>query len=172
VESSSHRLPVGFRIIGIFKLATAVLSLALGFGLLRLFRADVREGLEPLVRGLRLDPENRFIHRLILGLARIDRKRLELIEAGTFVYAILHLVEGIGILRGKRWGGWLIIAATSSLVPLECYELARRPKLTRLLILIFNMAIVAYLIRSRDQLSGGSWRSRAARRSADNPAES
>src|SRR5512144_2194190 len=76
VQSSPGRLPVGFRIIGIFKLATAVLSLALGFGLLRLFRADVREGLEPLVRGLRLDPENRFVHRLILGLANIDRRRL------------------------------------------------------------------------------------------------
>jgi uncharacterized membrane protein (DUF2068 family) len=152
--------------------ALAVRTLALGLGLLRLFHADVRERLEPIARGLRLDPENRVIHRLIVGLANIDRKRLEIIEAGTFVYAILHLVEGIGILRGKRWGGWLIILATSSLVPLECYELAQRFKLTRLLVLIFNLALVIYLIQRRDQLSGGSRKNRAARRSADNPAES
>ena len=172
MESSPRRLPLGFRIIGFYKLATAVLSLALGLGLLQLLHADVRENLEPLARGLRLDPENRVIHRLILGLANIDRRRLELIEAGTFVYGILHLVEGIGILRGKRWGGWLIIAATSSLVPLECYELARRFKPTRLLILIVNVVLVIYLIQHRDQLSGGSGKNRAARRSADNPAES
>jgi uncharacterized membrane protein (DUF2068 family) len=172
VESLPPHVPLGFRIIGFYKLATAVLSLALGLGLLQLLHADVREMLEPIVRGLRLDPENRVIHRLILGLANIDRRRLELIEAGTFVYGILHLVEGIGILRGKRWGGWLIIAATSSLVPLECYELARRFKTTRLLVLILNLVLVAYLIRSRDQLSVGPRKNRAARRSAGNPAES
>ena len=60
-EPIPRRLPIGFLLIGAYKLITAVLSLALGFGLFRLFQADVRATLEPVVRGLRLDPENALI---------------------------------------------------------------------------------------------------------------
>ena len=113
MNSLPGRIPIGFKLIGVYKLVTAVLSLALGFGLFRLFQADVRIGLEPIVRGLRLDPENLFIHSLISRLAGLDRTKRLWIETGTLAYAILHGIEGIGILRGKRWGGALIILALS-----------------------------------------------------------
>jgi uncharacterized membrane protein (DUF2068 family) len=147
-------VPIGFRIIGVYKLVTAVLSLALGFGLFRLFRSDVRASLEVLVRLVRLDPENVFIHAVISRLAGIDRRQLLWIEAGTFYYAILHTIEGIGILRGKRWGGILIILATASLIPLECYEIWRRRSPVRIAALILNLGIVIYLIANRRLLSG------------------
>jgi uncharacterized membrane protein (DUF2068 family) len=154
-DNTSHppnRVPIGFRLIGIYKLVTAALALALGFGLFRLFHADVRESLEPIIRNLRLDPENRLVHWLISRLAGIDRKQLHLLEVGTIVYAALHVVEGIGILRGKRWGGVLIILATFSLIPVECYELVQRHSLPRILALAVNAGIVAYLIANRDRL--------------------
>jgi uncharacterized membrane protein (DUF2068 family) len=144
---------IGFQIIGFYKLITAVLSLALAFGLFRLFRADVRTNLELLIRFVRLDPENTLIHALISRLAGIDHRRLILIEAGTIGYAVLHTIEGIGILRGKRWGGLLIILATSSLIPLECYEIVRRRSFMRITALVLNLGIVVYLIVNRRKLS-------------------
>jgi uncharacterized membrane protein (DUF2068 family) len=144
---------IGFQIIGVYKLVTAGLSLALAFGLFRLFRADVRASPELLIRFVRLDPENALIHALISRLAGIDHRRLILIEAGTIGYAILHTNEGIGILRGKQWGGLLIILATSSLIPLECYEIVRRRSLVRITALILNLGIVIYLIVNRRKLS-------------------
>ena len=146
--------PLGFRIIAAYKLVTAVLSLALGFGLLRLFRADASASLELAIRSLRLDPENSLIHAAIGRLARVDRKQLELIEVGTFLYAILHAIEGIAILRGKRRGAMLIILATTSLIPFECYEIWRRSSLLRVAALLFNLGIVAYLIENRRSLGG------------------
>jgi uncharacterized membrane protein (DUF2068 family) len=145
--------PIGFRVIGVYKLTTAALSLALALGLFRLFRADVRTNLELFIRFVRLDPDNELIHTLIQQLSSLDHKRLLLIEAGTVSYAILHTIEGIGILRGKRWGGFLIIVATSSLIPLECYEILRRRSLARIAALILNVGIVIYLIVNRRKLT-------------------
>ena len=88
-----------------------------------------------------------------MRLAGIDRKQLTWIEAGTIGYAILHTIEGIGILRGKRWGGLLIILATSSLIPVECYEILRRPSLVRITALLLNLGIVVYLIVNRRKLT-------------------
>jgi uncharacterized membrane protein (DUF2068 family) len=148
-------VPAGFKLIGAYKLVSAALALILAFGLMRLFHGDVAVGLEALIRGLRLDPENRLIHAVVERLARIDHLRLELIEAGTFAYAILHVVEGIAILKGRRWGAILIILATSSLIPLECYEVLQRRSLVRIAALVVNAAIVVYLIRNRGRLNRG-----------------
>lgn len=148
-------VPLGFRVIGTYKLVSAALAVALGFGLVRLFHGDVAASLEALIRGLGMDPENRHVHRLLGFVMRVDRRRLEWIEAGTFAYAALHLVEGVGILRGRRWGGALIILATSSLIPLEVFEIARQPRPLRVVALMANAAIVAYLVKNRGRLHRG-----------------
>jgi uncharacterized membrane protein (DUF2068 family) len=154
VSPSPRRIPIGFTLIGVYKLVTAALSLALTFGLFRLFQADVRTTLELIVRSLRLDPENAFVHSLIVRLAGLNPAQRLWIEAGTLMYAMLHVVEGIGILRGKRWGGALIILATSSLIPIECYEIVRRRSFVRIIALALNVAIVVYLIVQRGNLRG------------------
>ena len=69
VTRTPAHAPLGFRIIAAYKLVTAVLSLALGFGLFRLFRADASASLELAIRSLRLDPENALIHAAIGRLA-------------------------------------------------------------------------------------------------------
>ncbi len=144
---------IGFRIIGVYKLVTAGLSLALAFGMFRFFKADVHASLELLLHFLRLDPDNALIHAVVERLAGLDRGRLLWIETGTIGYAILHIIEGIGILRGKRWGGLLIILATGSLIPLECYEILRRQSLVRIVALALNLGIVIYLIVNRRKLT-------------------
>jgi uncharacterized membrane protein (DUF2068 family) len=153
--------PIGFQIIGVYKLVTAGLSLALAFELSRLFKGDVRASLEVLIRFMRLDPDNALIHAVILRLAGIDRKQLPWLEAGAIGYAILHTIEGLGILRGKRWGGLLIILATSSLIPVECYEILRRRSLVRITALLLNLGIVVYLIVNRRKLTPERLPSRA-----------
>jgi uncharacterized membrane protein (DUF2068 family) len=137
----------------VYKLVTAVISLALGIELSRLLRSDVKPTLDLLIRFLRLDPENVLIHSVIERLVRIDHKQLRLLQAGTFCYAALHTIEGIGILRGKRWGGVLIILATASLIPVELYEIWRHTRPLRIAALALNLAIVIYLIVHRRDLS-------------------
>jgi uncharacterized membrane protein (DUF2068 family) len=68
------------------------------------------------------------------------------IELGSFAYAGVFLVEGVGLLLRRRWAEYLTVIATASLLPLELYELVERVRATRALIVAANLAIVLYLI--------------------------
>jgi len=144
---------LGIRIIGVLKLVTASLGVAVGFGMFRLFKSDVSQTLEHIIRHIHLDPENLLVHRLISWISGLQPRQLHLIEAGTFFYASLHTIEGIGLLRGMRWGAWLTIIATSSLIPLECYEIYERPRPLRIAVLVVNLGIAIYLIVNRNKLT-------------------
>lgn len=145
--------PLGVRIIGVLKLVTAALGMAVGFGLFRLFKSDAATSLEQIIRHLHLDPENKLIHGAVSRISGLQPRQLYLIEAGTFFYASLHTVEGIGLLTGKRWGAFLTILATCSLIPLECYEIYQRPRPLRIAVLVINVGIAIYLIVNRDKLT-------------------
>jgi uncharacterized membrane protein (DUF2068 family) len=64
--------------------------------------------------------------------------------------------EGIALYLGKPWARWFTIVATSSLIPVEIYEIIRRPQLIRVAALIVNVGVVAYLWRRHDLAGRGS----------------
>jgi uncharacterized membrane protein (DUF2068 family) len=137
---------LGFRVIGAMKLASGALGAAAGFGIFRLLHHDLGETLQHTITRMHLDPENRLVHTVVEKVARVNPAQLKLLEVGTFFYALLHLVEGTGLLLRQRWAGYLTVIATSSLLPLELYELARKVNTLRLSVLAVNLLIVAYLI--------------------------
>ncbi|QEH36942.1 hypothetical protein OJF2_55270 [Aquisphaera giovannonii] len=155
---TSGRIPVGFIVIGIYKVATAVLALSLAIGLMRLYQGDARASLERLVRGVGLDPEDSIVHPLLLRLAELERRQLYGVLAGMAGYAALRVVEGVAILRGRRWGEFLIVVSSVSLLPLEVWEIARHGGPIRVGALALNLAIVAYLV-GRLGREGGVFRS-------------
>jgi uncharacterized membrane protein (DUF2068 family) len=61
--------------------------------------------------------------------------------------AILSTIEGMSLQRGYRWGHWLVVAATSALLPIEAVELVRKGGWFRAVVLVVNAAVVAYLVR-------------------------
>jgi uncharacterized membrane protein (DUF2068 family) len=157
---------LGFRIIGALKLTSGLLMLAAWLGMFRLFRSDVSAELEWAARHLRLDPDNRLFHAAIAWLSRLDRKRLHAIEAGTFFYALLHVVEGVGLIFERQWAGYLTVIATSSLVPFEVYEIIRKVNPLKIVVLVVNIGFVIYLVVKLRQ----EHRAHTARREQDGPA--
>jgi uncharacterized membrane protein (DUF2068 family) len=137
---------VGFKIIGIFKLVSGALALVAGFGFVHWVDHGSPERLERALAHLGLDPHNYVIHELISRVTGIDRAHLRAVQAGTFFYALLHIVEAIGLIRGRDWAGYLVIVATGSLIPFELYELAKKITPLRATFLVVNLAIVVYLI--------------------------
>ena len=135
----------GLRYIAAFKLVKGLALLALGIGALKLLHKDVAEVLLRWLDHLRVDPDNRFIHRLLEKLSLLDDRKLKELSVGTFFYSALLLTEGIGLWLGQRWAEYLTIIATSSLIPLELYALAERASFPRAAFLIINIAVVAYL---------------------------
>ena len=51
-------------------------------------------------------------------------------------------------MHGHWWGPWLVVVATASLLPFEVVSFVRHPHVGRALILVVNLAIVAYLTRT------------------------
>ena len=61
-------------------------------------------------------------------------------------YALLEGVEAVGLWMRKRWAEYLTFIATTVLLIPEGYELSRSVSALKLLTLVINLAIVAYLL--------------------------
>jgi uncharacterized membrane protein (DUF2068 family) len=135
----------GLYLIGVYKLFESMLFLAAGFGALHLLHKDMETVVTHWAHVLRADPENRYIHALMAKAFAISPKQLKELSAGTFFYAALRFLEGLGLVLRKRWGEYLTIVATALFIPLELWEMAQRFTTLKLGALILNIAIVAYL---------------------------
>jgi uncharacterized membrane protein (DUF2068 family) len=135
-------------VIAIFKLVKGLLLIAAGIGALKLLHKDVGEVVERWIDVVRVDPDNRYVHGLLVKVLSVNDRTLKEISAGTFAYAALFLTEGIGLLLRKRWAQYFTIIVTTSFLPLEMYELARHVTVAKLGVILVNIAIVAYLIVS------------------------
>ena len=144
--STSRQSSTTLLAIAIFKLFKGVLLLLVGIGALRLLHRDVGEVVSHWVDVLGVDPDNRFIHRLLSRALVVSPKQLKEASAGTFIYAGLLLTEGTGLWLRKRWAEYFTIITTAGLVPLELYEIHRRLTATKIVVLLINVAIVIYLI--------------------------
>ena len=137
---------MGFRVIGFLKLASGLIALVLGLVFVRFVSRHPGQSIEHWITHHRLDPHNNLINHIISTLTGIDRSRLRAIQAGTFFYAILHLIEAVGLILERDWAGYLVVLATSSLIPFEIYEIVQKHSWFRITVLLVNLAIVVYLV--------------------------
>jgi len=120
--------------------------IALGAGAFKFLHKDVGGRVEHWARALRLDPANRFVDAALAKASHLRPQQIKELGLGSFLYAALFLVEGTGLWLEKRWGEWVTVIITSSLVPVELYEIYRHPSAVKVAVLVINLAIVGYLI--------------------------
>jgi uncharacterized membrane protein (DUF2068 family) len=153
-------------LIATFKLLKGVLLLIIGIGAIRLLHRDVAATVTHWVDFLRVDPDNRLIHALLARVLRVSPAELKTLSAGTFIYAALLLTEGTGLLLRKRWAEYFTIITTAGLIPLEVYEIANHVTAGKIVVLLINALIVAYLVmRVRRTRSAGSFHQRVENQS-------
>jgi uncharacterized membrane protein (DUF2068 family) len=153
-KKSQQSSPAGLILIGLFKLIKAALLIAVGIGAVSLLHKDIAQTVTHWVDVLRVDPDNRFIHRILVKVFAVTPKQLKALSAGTFFYAALLLTEGIGLLLRKHWAEYFTVITTAALVPLEIFELVERFTAAKVAVLVINIAIVWYLVarlRSRSR---------------------
>jgi uncharacterized membrane protein (DUF2068 family) len=132
-------------LIGLFKLVKGISLLIVGVGLLRLLNKDVATVVTHWVEVLRVDPENRFIHRGLVRIFNVTPKQLRELSAGTFLYAAIFLTEGTGLLARKHWAEYMTLISTALFIPLEAYEIYRHFTMVKLAVTVVNVLIVWYL---------------------------
>src|SRR5258708_39400183 len=134
------------RLIAVFKFLKAALLIALGIGLFKLIHKDIGDGLEHWFEALRLDPGRHFLNLALEKPAHVSPAQVRKLGLGSFLYAGLFLTEGTGLWLRRRWAERLTVIITSSLVPVELYEIYRHASYMKLAVLAVNVAIVIYLI--------------------------
>lgn len=134
-------------LIAAFKLAQALLFVAIGVGALRLVGQDVGDLLSQLADHLRFNPESKFVNFILDKAALVDDRMLRRIGTVVFIYAGLDLVEGIGLYLEKAWAEYLTLAITGSFLPWELFEVFRRLTVMRVGLLAINAAVFAYLVK-------------------------
>ena len=120
--------------------------IALGVGAFRLLHKDLGATAEHWAEALKLDPGNRFVDAALAKAARLRPEQIKKLGLASFLYAALFLAEGTGLWLEKRWGEWLTVVITGSLVPVEIYELSRHGSAMKVAVLVMNLGIVGYLI--------------------------
>ena len=133
-------------LIGILKLLKALLLIGVGIGALKFLHKDLAGTVMHWAEVLRVDPENRLVHGLLVKVFRVTPKQLKELSVGTFFYAGLFATEGVGLLLRKRWAEYFTIVTTSLFIPLEIFELARHFTVTKLVVTVVNVLIVWYLV--------------------------
>jgi uncharacterized membrane protein (DUF2068 family) len=100
-----------------------------------------------IAKTIELNPQRGVGRAIVSRLAELDHRKIVWFAAGALGYGVLELVEGVGLFLRKRWAEWLTVVATSLLVPLEIYELVKKPSPLKAAGLAVNVLVVLYLVR-------------------------
>ena len=136
------------RVIALERFVRGVVLIVAGAYLLTHLGSDLGRIADRLGRALELDTHRPFLRHLIEKLHRLRVSTVVITGIAALGYGLLEGVEGVGLWLDKLWAEYLTVIATSLLVPVELYELARKPTLLKAAGIAVNVAIVLYLARA------------------------
>jgi len=143
------RRPPALAVIAVFRFLKAVVLAAAALGALRLIDHDAASRAHEWLAALPFVARHPLVERAASKVTGASPARLEIAASVGFAYAVLFAVEGVGLWLQRVWAEYLTIVATTSFIPFEIYELARRFTPIRLGALVTNVVIVAYLVTRR-----------------------
>jgi uncharacterized membrane protein (DUF2068 family) len=133
-----------------FKAFKTLTLAALGVLLLVVRHSDPTHVLMRVALSVHLPLTSRAFEEALRFAASLTVTKETALAITAFGYAALMGTEGVGLYLRKPWSRWFTVGATSSLIPIEIFEIVRAPHAVRILVLIANAAIVVYLVRRRE----------------------
>lgn len=124
--------------------------------------------LRPLARQVGWDLDHSHVVESIRHVFTLRSSTLTWFALGLFAYALIELIEAVGLWLLQRWGEYFAVVATSFGLPLEMYELTERVTAVRVGALVINLGLVVYLLLSKRLfgIRGGKKAYEARRRGA------
>ena len=142
----SHADQQGLLLVGIFKLCKAIFFLGVGAGAIHLMHRNLGELVMRIIDALPIDPEGRVVSMVMDKADLIDAHDLRRIGAGAFIYSVLCIIEGTGLLLRKGWAEYFTVILTVLGLPLEAFELMHRVTWLKVGALVTNLLILSYLL--------------------------
>jgi uncharacterized membrane protein (DUF2068 family) len=134
------------------KLLKALFFVSLALVAYTLSDNDLPYEFHRMLHFLRVNPESKFFADLATRLGHLTEVKVLQVAAGTLLYSMFSIVEGVGLMFRVSWAGWLAIGESSFFIPIEVYELIHRFSKLVLVILVLNVVIVWYLLKNRERL--------------------
>jgi uncharacterized membrane protein (DUF2068 family) len=135
------------RLIAIYKLIKALISVGLGIGLLRMVHQNVSTFIKTyVIDPFHFDPESRFWAGALEEASKITPHSLRLFSYAAFLYAAIFLTEGFGLYFRKHWAEYMVLISTGSLLPIEFYEIYLKLEWWKVGVVVGNVAILLYLM--------------------------
>ncbi len=136
----------GLLLVGLFKLSKAIFFTAVGAGALDLMNKNISDVVMRVIDALRIDPERHFVGILMEHVGVIDSHQLKRAGILSFLYAMVCVVEGTGLMLEKRWAEYFTVTLTSLGLPWEAYELFHRYSPYKVGLLVINIVVLIYLV--------------------------
>jgi uncharacterized membrane protein (DUF2068 family) len=102
-----------------------------------------------LYRDLGFNVNNSRLLGLIHESLTLTPRTLTYLAIGLAAYALIELVESVGLWLGQRWGEYFAMVATSVFLPYEIYELVGKITWLRVTAFAINLLLVIYLVWTR-----------------------
>lgn len=163
------------RFLAIERALRGVLVLAAAYGVWRfsnsrdsvrrVFEEDVTL-LKPLAQRYGWDLDHSPIVESIRKTFEYKHSTLVYVAVGLAVYAVIEIVEAVGLWMVKRWAEYLTVVATAMFLPLEVYELTEKISYVKIATLVLNILAVLYIVVAKRLFGvrGGHAAFEAARR--------
>src|SRR5215472_17005623 len=146
------------RIFAVERFLRALLFAGLAIGVWRVAvsRLSLEQAYErelPAVRTLLRQLGFNVNHNKLLGVIQhaftLNSSTLALLANLAARYAILEVVEGIGLWLLKRWGEYFAAVVTAAFLPYEIYDLTAKVTPLRVAAFLINVALVVYLVLAK-----------------------
>ncbi|MGA3162745.1 MAG: DUF2127 domain-containing protein [Verrucomicrobiota bacterium] len=140
------------------KIFKGLVLLFTALGIFALAGKDLEELFNQSMRWIHLDPENRFFSSIGDWLDTVTPSNVRVLASGTFLCGLFLLVLGLGLAFRAKWAIWLAIGESAFFIPIEIFELVRRPESPHhhpvglSIVLAINVIIVWYLYANRNRL--------------------
>ncbi|GGV08706.1 hypothetical protein GCM10010495_21820 [Kitasatospora herbaricolor] len=78
-----------------------------------------------------------------------EHRTLLVVALALVVYALVEIVEAVGLWMGRRWAEYLTVVATAAFLPLEVYELTEHVSALKVCTLLLNVLAVLWILLSK-----------------------
>jgi uncharacterized membrane protein (DUF2068 family) len=85
----------------------------------------------------------------VQSLLHISSSNLKLLALGVTGLAIVSGIEAFALWQAKRWGEYFAMIVTSLGLPFEVYELSKEVTVTKIILFVLNLLLIAYLVYTR-----------------------
>ncbi|MBO0859957.1 MAG: DUF2127 domain-containing protein [Chloracidobacterium sp.] len=139
--------------MALFEALKGLLVILAGLGLVVFVHHDTWTILERLA--FNLNPARHYPRIFIEVTRRLTNAQLALVATGAFAYSSLRFTEAYGLWRARAWGQWIGIISGVIYLPVAVIAMFCGPSVLKVILLVLNILLIAYLsfIRYRQSRS-------------------